>query len=63
MGCRGWPALENQAIQVWETRLVNNLERSHWHLMLHWERNLPPLVSFHFLDRGEEERYYSTTET
>lgn len=53
MGCRGWPVLENQESQAWVTRLVNNLERSHLHLMLRWERILLPLVSFHFLD-GEE---------
>lgn len=56
MGCRGWPVLENQENQVWETRLVNNLERSHWHLMLRWERNLLPLVSFHFLDAGGKKK-------
>lgn len=50
MGCRGWPVLENQESQEWETRLENNLERSHLHLMLRWERNLLPLVSFHCLD-------------
>lgn len=53
MGCRGWPALENQESRVWETRLVNSLERSHLHLTLRWERNLLPLVSFRFLD-GEK---------
>lgn len=54
MGCRGWPVLEIQESQVWETTPVNNLERSHLHLMLRWERNLLPLVSFHFLDGGKK---------
>lgn len=52
MGCRGWPVLETQESQAWETRLVSNQERSHLHQRLHWERNLLPLVSFHFLQGG-----------
>lgn len=50
MGCRGWPGLETQESQAWETRLVSNPERSHLHQTLRWERTLPPPVSFHFLE-------------
>lgn len=61
MGCRGWPVLENQESQAWETRPESNPGRNHWHLMLHWERNLLPPVSFHFLEG--KNRYVSATET
>lgn len=61
MGCRGWPVLEIRESPAWETRLVSNLERSHLHPTLRWERTLLPPVSFHLLEGGE--RYYSATET
>lgn len=55
MECRGLLALETQETQEWETRLVNSLEKSHLHLMLHWERNLLPQGSCRFLEEKKEQ--------
>lgn len=49
MGCTGWQVPETLETQEWETRPVSSLERSHLHLMLHWERSLLHQGSCRFL--------------
>lgn len=50
-GCTDWQVLEILETQEWETKQGSNLERSHLHLMLHWEKNLQLQESCRFLER------------
>lgn len=45
---------EIQETPEWGTRLVSNPERTHLHLMQHWERTLLLQGSFHYL-QGEKQ--------
>lgn len=63
MGCTGWQVPETLETQEWETRPVSSLERSHLHLMLHWERNLLHQGSCRFLRKKKHKKPNLVNET